>query len=198
MNLDPLIAATNEVLGLRDPGPTDLWKVCVLGCRTLKMLGDDREFFEDLLAAAADDPQREAKIDRVTGNLQHFNDFLQIEKRLLVENGVHPSAANALIEESRRLREQIRGNRLDPRDLRIGINKLQNEVCEAEEQLQRAIDAERRKETIRALLKRVAQATGGAVIAGVNYAASSIIGPPFVEVSITVGGTLMGAAILKG
>src|ERR1041385_1797729 len=130
-HLDELIVATNQILSSERVTPEKLHEIFIIGCKTLTMLSDDGEFFTDLKLLNADEALR-ADIQNTFDNVKRFEQFLEMERKAFHEAGISRDAETFLIQQAREVRQQLPNWNMGTEAIeavRIGINKLRNEIC---------------------------------------------------------------------
>jgi hypothetical protein len=195
MHLEILIATTNEIIGLPRPTVSNLWKACTLGCRTLGVLSDDKEFFEQLYAAGNASTALSDEVKKVFEDLARFDDFLRMEERCLTDAGVEPAQVKRLLQEAREVRHVTRNRSMDANAIQVGLNKLRNETCNMAEQLETKGAVDDRHGELREILRKVALGVGGAAVVGVNGIAVGTLGQLYAATSVLLGGKLIEKAV---
>jgi hypothetical protein len=198
MNLEILVAATNEIIGLARPTPGNLWKASIVGCRALEVMADDKEFFEQLHAAVNASAALSEDMKKVFDDLSRFDDFLRVEARCLIDAGLEPAQVKRLLQEAREVRHLTRDGSIDPGAIKVGLSKLRNETCNMAEQLGRIVAAQEQSGVTRERLRKVAMGVGGITIVGVNAAAAGTLGQVYAATSILLGGKLIEKAVIGG
>ena len=199
MRLDLLVVATNEVLKIgRSPSSAELWKAFHISCSALHLLAENDEFFQLVQKSNPQSSPLQPPLQQVIDDLQQFEGFLKIEKSVLVEAGVESVLAEALVSQTRSLRTQLGMPTPSPGQIRVEVNKLRNESCEAADRLSRINeDSEQRKKRW-SLVARIGKALGGATIAVSNASAIATIGAIPAAISTALGAKLLTTAFEKG
>jgi hypothetical protein len=194
MPLDSLISAMNDMRLVEKPNATDLRRLCKVGCRELTVLADDDAFQALIASQHANSPE----VDRVLNDASRFGAFINVEARELTEAGLDPNLATALLGDVAELRQSLRQVQTNRTDLQRGLCQLRDQVCDLAATLTDASVSVDRSHAAKKSLRRVAWVVGGAVIVGVNSAATATLGAIWTSVSITVGGNLVIFGIRGG
>ena len=183
--------ATERIHGLLDQfaaqaNQASLREAALVACRALQELSQENSldailrYLEEISNANADEA-REVVLDAAK-----LEEFLGAERRLLVQLGINPQTAQALVDECRRV-----GPRAlqppSPNQLRVALEGLRDEVCRGDQELR---ERHGRWRLIRRMGGWTMMLGNGAI------GAAAVAGVPFTfGVSITVGA---GAAASAG
>lgn len=193
--------------------PDCLLAAAVLGCRTLKELTGDvnlnsvTEEFADvriikgfLDRASSEYKRRQAKIDEFRSVIEEsdrFDDFLDLEREILIKGGLHRDTVEALIEASRESITEVRERAKPPSEVLEAARLLRDRACVLASDLIEEARQQDRWEDIKERIRKVILGLGGAALIGLNassLAASVGITAALSVVSVGIGGAVVQSA----
>lgn len=139
-----------------------------------------------------------AEISSIMGDRAHFENFLRLEKLLLVQAGMDQGLADVIIGRCRDTREAGRHGRFDAKVFGNSLEELRLVVCGTLADMRKSTLDQRRQEQLFRRLAAVRAGIFGCVVVGLD--ASSLIATVGLSaaggaVSMAVGGAIIGQAI---
>jgi len=185
MRASLMLYDTSKQFGLREPSDL-LIEIATTGCSFLS-----NDIYVQALVDDARTLQKRARNRRnrrafyeITG-ADHFESFLQVEKRLLESAGTDGPLTEEIIRRCREAREAARRGEFDAREFGAALEETRSAICNTLAELQRAAEDERRR---RRLARRISSSFTilcGCVVVGLD---ASIL-------TTTAGLTAAGAAV---
>jgi hypothetical protein len=216
--LIPIINRMNDLLAKSESdfgrASDYLLEAAVMGCRTLRQLSGDPqvssiiEEFADvriikgfLEKASEEYRRREAQkaeeFRRIIEDPEQFDNFLNLEREVLIKAGVSADVADRLIDSSRESVKEVQERAKPPAEIIETIRLLRDRACLLSDDLIRRAKEEQRWEGIREGIKKIMLGLGGLGLIGLNassFAASHGMTTVGSVVSSALGGAIIGSA----
>jgi hypothetical protein len=158
----------------------------------VRALVDDARTFEDRRR------RHRADMRAIMGDRTHFENFLRLEKLLLLQAGMDQGLADVIIRRCRDAREGARRGRFDARAFGYALEELRLVVCGVLADMRKATLDQDRQEQMFRRLAAIRVGVFGSVVVGLD--GSSLIATVGLSaagaaVSIAIGGAMVGQAI---
>jgi hypothetical protein len=183
-----LVIATNQLHELEvqakfhpDEEGSKILEASIIGCQTLARLLEDRSFgrtLEQMSAARnALHGTHAEEFHRLIEAEDSFENFLKIEKEVMVKGGLFPDVANSLVQESRHALERVRQGAVPVNEVILATIKLRDEACHISDELYLKEEKGRVWEKWRKRIRRVGQGMAGGALIGLNVVSFPPTGP---------------------
>lgn len=152
MSAHYLAAAANQMFVVlsrhHPPEKKDLSEAANIGCNALKALIGDQEFKSSVERLTQLQRDNEREYHRVLDDLEHFEDFLKNERRLLLAYGLNEELVNRLLDAAEGQIRAIRVHRIGLEQLRAAITQVHHEACGVSETIQDELAQRRRTQKV--------------------------------------------------
>ncbi len=194
MRLDMLVEVTNKLLRTDPTSGVDLREMLAVGCKELRILISDPTFFTEMRSASGQTSLIE-EATAIFNDPGRFAAFLDEEKRVFLEAGLHPDVVREVIKQADDLRPSLaKRPTLEDEALRISLVKLANEICNLAD-LSEPCESEQFRKTVRPVLRRASLTISGATVVSANIAAAANLGHAYAAASIAIGAGMIKEGI---
>jgi|GEM_PF-6959294 len=174
----------------------ELSKAALIGCQTLQGLVADQGFFDHVGFLSQLQMRYQNEFQSITGTktrkLDHFRQFMSLERKLMVLGGLRVDLIDALTGQAERLIDEVRRGNRSISELHGTLFVLREKTCGlAEELLEK-----RRSKMKRNKLLGIAYALGGATIITINASPATVGDITLSSAGMAVSGAV-GAVIIE-
>ena len=171
-----------------------LLHAAVIGCNALRDLIANPSFRQSIDELYTLRRENRAEVRKILEDLALFNEFLSIERRILLEGGFPEYLADQIIGWSQDIRLDVLERDRTPNEVIANVEVLRDQSCGLSDELKRRRQEEAEKARAKRLLSRIKKGMAGSALVALNAAAGITIGVT-TALPTAGGGVLLGAGV---
>ncbi|HYH86619.1 MAG TPA: hypothetical protein VEX60_14295 [Pyrinomonadaceae bacterium] len=170
----------------------------VIGCNTLTSLVVNRDFRQTLDDLYKLRRENTVQVREILSNLETFNEFLEVERKILISGGFPEYLASQIVSWSNDVRQDVLERARTPEEIVANVGSLTDQACKLSSDLKQHRQEEQERKRGKRVLRKIKKGIAGSALVGLNATAAIVIGVttalPTAGGSVLLGGAVFAAS----